>query len=265
MGTRFMSKGKGKNRTVFPIRGSKNKVSKNKFSTKPARTKSTFKVPTLPNDPPKFNDDEDTLFELDNLGNVGGEPVVAFIRDFTGRRSKHKVTLKIKLETEKGKDQKGVDGITYENPLTLSISDSIWQRDESDSMSGGQGQDTLREALDDGKLEVGNGISNSEFEKLLDIWDRWHLNDLKAGTSRQRKIIEEHEDEAKYNKFDKFLDRPVAILEDHDAQPDTETSGFGKDGYKYGSQWLYEPLPDDVIEFVEEIQQKLQPAKDDDN
>jgi len=263
MATRFMSKGKGKNRTVFPLKGSGHKVSKNKFNSKPAKMKSTFKVPTLPNDPPRFNDDEETLFEIDNLGTVSGDPVVAIIRDFTGRRSKHKVTLDIELKRKGDTKQKGVDGKSYENELVLSISDSIWQRDESDSLSGGQGQDTLREALDDGKLEIGNGISDSQFEKLLDIWDRWHLNDLNAGTTIQKEIIEEHEDEKKYDKFDKFLDRPVAILEDFDAQPDTETEGFGEDGYSYGSQWLFEPLPDDVIEFIEEIQDKLEQTKDD--
>ncbi len=206
------------------------------------------RIPTL---------DEDTLLDIDDLGTVSGEPVVGFIRDFTGKRSKHKVTLQVELKTKEG-THKGFDGKEYEDPLELSISDSIWQREETDILSGGQGQDTLREALEDGKLEIGNGISDDEFEELLDIWDKYHLNDLTAGTERQEKIIEEHKDDPKYNKFDKFLDRPRAILEDFDAEPDKETEGFGDEGYSFGSQWLFEPLPENVVDFVEKFKSKLE-------
>lgn len=202
-------------------------------------------------------DEEETLLTVDNFGEVRGEPVVAFIRDFTGRRSKHKVTLDIEIKS-KDREQQGTDGINYEDPLELSISQSIWQRDESDILSGGQGQDTLREALKEGKLEIGNGITEEEFEEFLDIWDKWHLNDLNAGTERQKEIIEEHKDEQKYKKFDEFLDRPKAILEDFDAEPDKETEGFGDEGYSYGSAWLYQPLPQDVIDFVEDFKDKLE-------
>jgi len=206
---------------------------------------------------PTLDEDEDTLLDIDDLGSVSGEPVVAFIRDFSGKRSKHKVTLEIELKN-KDKTQKGVDGNEYEDPLELSISGSIWQRDETDSLSGGQIDDDLREALRDGKLEVGNGISDSEMKELLDIWDKYHLNDLSAGTERQNEIIEENKDKPKYNKFDKFLDRPKAILEDFDAEPDKETEGFGDEGYSYGSAWLFQPLPEDVVDFVEKFKRKLE-------
>jgi len=208
-----------------------------------------FKVPN--------SEEAPTEFAVDDLGTVRGEPVVALIRDFTGTRSRHKVSMDIELKHE-DKSQKGVDGEEYHNPLVLSISDSIWQRDESDILTGGQGQDELRKALKEHKLEIGNGISNKEFEKLLDIWDNYHLNDMKAGTARQNEIIEKHKDEQKYKKYDQFLDRPKAILEDHDAQPDLETKGFGDEGYSYGSSWLYEPLPDDVVDFVKDFKSKLE-------
>jgi hypothetical protein len=252
--TSFITKGKGKNRKVIPM--GKSGMSKRKFKNTPTKMKGNFRVPTLPNDPPRS-----TIDDIDKLGTVSGEPVVAIIRDFTGKRSKHKVTLDIELK-EKDTDQDSWDGTKITNPTELSISDSIWQRDESDILSGGQGQDTLREALENGNLEVGNGITNSEFSKLLDIWDAWHLNDTTAGTRLQTELIEEHEDEAKYKKIDDHFDRSKQILEDFDAQPDTQTEGFGEEGYSYGSQWLFKQIPDHVIEFVEEIQEKLE--QDDD-
>jgi len=47
-----MSKGKGKNRTVFPISKPKG-TSRKRFNNKSTKQKSRFKVPTLPNDPPR--------------------------------------------------------------------------------------------------------------------------------------------------------------------------------------------------------------------
>jgi len=68
MGTAFMSKGKGKNRTVFPIINRKG-TSKNKFNNKinvhHKNDNSRFKVPTLPNDPPKA--DLDTVPKRESL------------------------------------------------------------------------------------------------------------------------------------------------------------------------------------------------------
>ena len=86
MGTRFMSVGKGKDRKAFPITKPKG-TSKTRFNKKPSTTKSRFKVPTLPNDPPRtklnselpdfsinrnnwkleFEDDE-ISFSLDDFG-----------------------------------------------------------------------------------------------------------------------------------------------------------------------------------------------------
>ncbi len=72
MGTRFMSVGKGKDRKAFPLKGSKNKVSKQKFNSKSTTTKSRFKVPTLPNDPPKafLNEKSNRLGDSKTLESV---------------------------------------------------------------------------------------------------------------------------------------------------------------------------------------------------
>ena len=52
MGARFMSVGKGKDRKSFPITKPKG-TSKTRFNKKSTGTKSRFKFPTLPNDPPR--------------------------------------------------------------------------------------------------------------------------------------------------------------------------------------------------------------------
>lgn len=172
---------------------------------------------------------------------VSGEPVIGFINH-------HPVTVGIDLK-EKNQQQKGVDLKLHENPVSLGISASLWNLSRSDITQGGQMQDTLREEFNKGNLKLKSSISRDEFKKFLDIWDRWHLNDLNAGTSKQRKLIEEHKDDPKYANLDKFLDRPKAILTDFKAEPDN--------GYSYGSAWLYEPLPKDVVNFIKMFKSKL--------
>jgi len=62
------------------------------------------------------------------------------------------------------------------------------------------------------------------YRKLLDIWKRWHLNDMRAGCSHQRAMG--------WNR-DEHLGKPCPIC-----------------GYKYGCGWIFEPVPDEVIEWL---------------
>ncbi len=62
---------------------------------------------------------------------------------------------------------------------------------------------------------------------LLDIWERWHLNDMNAECEHQRARGETWET------------NPLAIC------PDC--------GYKLGSAWQYEPLPDSVVNFIRSL------------
>jgi len=171
---------------------------------------------------------------------ISGRPVIGYIKH-------HPVTIEIELREEG--EKKGEDGKFYQNPLVLSIVGNVWNLSRSDINSGGQNEDELREALNNGELKLKENISEKEFEKLLDIWDEWHLNDMNAGTERQKKIIKEHMDDEKYQQLDKFYDRPKAILKDFEADPDN--------GYNWGSAWLYRPLPKDVVDFVRNFENKL--------
>jgi len=172
---------------------------------------------------------------------VSGEPVVGYINH-------HAVTLSIDLK-QKNEEQKGVDLKLHHNIVKLGISAGLWNLSRSDISQGGQMQDTLRDEFNKGNLRLKSSVSRDEFMKFLDIWDRWHLNDLNAGTTKQRELVDEHRDDEKYAQFDTFLDRPKAILMDFKAEPDN--------GYSYGSAWLYEPLPDEVVNFIETFKTKL--------
>lgn len=103
---------------------------------------------------------------------------------------------------------------------------------------------------------------NKAQKALLDIWDKWHLNDMHAGTEKQEAIIEKFKNNAQFKSFDKFLDKPCAILESQGLLIDN--------GYKYGSAWLMRGLPTDLwvevkklcalIEAIEEEEKEALPS-----
>ena len=71
------------------------------------------------------------------------------------------------------------------DPATLSICGNVWNARKSDIINGGQCQDTLRELTEKGVFTKWN-VDPAKFKQLLDIWDRWHLNDLNPACEHQR-------------------------------------------------------------------------------
>lgn len=141
--------------------------------------------------------------------------------DYIGNgRKNNLVEVEIKIsEKEKGK--------------CLSIVGSIWNNRMSDIYTGGQIQDTLKELFPD----------NSKVQRLVEIWDRWHLNDINAGCEHQRKLGWGREQVVHdgYKQWTGHLyesQHPKGVL----CKPCPEC------GYKYGTQWLYEKLPQEIID-----------------
>lgn len=115
--------------------------------------------------------------------------------------------------------------------LELTISGS------ASSGSGGQISEDLRAAAEE------CGIS--DVIELCSIWDRWHLNGLKAGTRAQMTYLETVPTTGRT-----FEGVKAALLE-AGLQPDTNT--LPGSPYSYGSAWLYEPLPVDVATRLETL------------
>lgn len=81
-----------------------------------------------------------------------------------------------------------------------------------------------------------------KFNQFLDVWDKWHLNHMIAGTRAQ----EDYLDTIKNN----FPGYPVSHYEW--ASKELAKVGLNPDnGYFYGHAWLSEELPQEVIEFLE--------------
>jgi hypothetical protein len=83
-----------------------------------------------------------------------------------------------------------------------------------------------------------NEWNDEMMTKLLEIWERWHLNDMKAGTPKQEAFIREWKKENRYD-YTKACDAlaKAGLL-------------YVEHGYKYGSAWLTEEVPQNVIDWL---------------
>lgn len=99
---------------------------------------------------------------------------------------------------------------------------------------------------------------NKEQSRLLEIWEKWHLNDMKAGTPKQEEAIEEFRQ--KNNISGWAYDKEVEYLK--------SIKLYNDKGYKYGTSWLTKKLPDTLEEeiinlcnTIEEIEQEEKQGK----
>jgi hypothetical protein len=158
----------------------------------------------------------------------------------------HRATIEITLQ----KKSKG---------LVLSICGNVWNHIHTDLIQCGQIQDTFKEALNHYEmLSAGDHptftklfVNYKKLRQLLTIWDKWNLNDLNAGCIHQR-----------IAKWDEVkLDDTKPLTQDNMATwttPDKNPKGLLTVpcticGYKYGTAWLLEELPQDIIQFVKEF------------
>ena len=87
------------------------------------------------------------------------------------------------------------------------------------------------------------GADIPEVIALADVWDRWHLNDMRGGTVKQRdhlKVIGYKGD---------YVSAKAALT----------AAGLNPDrGYVYGSAWLYEALPESVLDVWTEAKAAME-------
>lgn len=70
--------------------------------------------------------------------------------------------------------------------------------------------------------------------KLLNIWKNYHLNDLQAGTLKQTIALKECDS---YDYNDRL--ESLNLLNDK--------------GFRYGTDWLFKPIPDSIIEYLHNV------------
>lgn len=155
------------------------------------------------------------------------------VGSYIEHRRRHIVTVEMRITTHTARPDTQRLTINHE-PITN------WSRFAMTSMtrdsrakyahSAGQGREELLRIT-----ECAPGFNVGKLHELYALWDRWHLNDMNAGCVHQppESVVWENEP---YRRVD---------LKNTPPCPDT--------GYRYGSAWLIEPLPSDVIMRAQEL------------
>ena len=91
------------------------------------------------------------------------------------------------------------------------------------------------------------GWSPELVQEFREVWNRWHLNDLKAGSPAQEQYLRDHPVNAVYP--ESHYDKASKALEEAGLNPDP---GYLHEGrpYKYGTRWLREEVPAEVLEWL---------------
>ena len=102
------------------------------------------------------------------------------------------------------------------------------------SASGEISNDSFGQNLDE--MYRLNG-DNYLFRRIYKYWKKYHLNDLRAGTQQQTKILKkclstDYDDRCKF-------------LKEHDLYVDR--------GYTYGTMWLTQMIPKDVVRQIKKL------------
>ncbi|TLD95390.1 hypothetical protein LS71_008260 [Helicobacter jaachi] len=108
--------------------------------------------------------------------------------------------------------------------IGLSFSGNVWNHIQSDIVAGGQCQDTLK----------AYGLID---DKLYQTWEKYHLNTMHAGSPKQETFL-------KQNGIKDFKEACEALK---------KANLYEDNGYRYGSGWLTEKLPKEVLDYVQSI------------
>lgn len=82
-------------------------------------------------------------------------------------------------------------------------------------------------------------------QRIAKVWSSWHLNDMHPGTPKQEAFLRSRD----IHDYDKAVDalKKAGLYIDHLPAVATANGYLVRPSYKYGSQWLYEPIPDDIL------------------
>ena len=96
-----------------------------------------------------------------------------------------------------------------------------------------------------GFSSLAKGWTFGDVAKLRKVWDRWHLNDMRAGSPAQMEFLRANPVTDRRDYFSKASGALAAA----GLNPDPNYLHNGKP-YEYGSAWLRDEVPADVLEFL---------------
>ena len=109
-------------------------------------------------------------------------------------------------------------------------------------------------------IEFAPGWDEEMWYDLLDVWKRWHLNDMRSCCEHQREMgwdkepIDRRFPTSVYGRFYPGQSHPSWNMKVWVHPPHGHlTEPCPVCGYRCGTKWLHEDVPDDVIEFLESL------------
>jgi len=126
-----------------------------------------------------------------------------------------------------------------ENPVTVTIkltddgcftaSGYIYNRLKTDCLCCGQCLDTIKKYMP----------HNKTFNQIYDIWKKYHLNDMNAGSPKQSEIINKYFNDNPFH-YDYDL---VCLALDSLGLLEDDSYIYNNKPYRYGSAWLKTEIP----------------------
>lgn len=87
-----------------------------------------------------------------------------------------------------------------------------------------------------------------DFDRLIEMWRKYHLNDMCTGTDKQSEVLEKEQSKAEQIGVQSYgftYEVKCKILKSHGLLFDR--------GYEYGTRWLIKPIPEDDLKFIHRI------------
>ena len=120
----------------------------------------------------------------------------------------------------------------------FSASGTIWNHLKTDCYCAGQILDEIKELIPNNKL----------FNQIHNIWKKYHLNDMTAGSPKQVEYLKtiQKPDDAEFYTWECEQLKKVNLLHD-------ESYLYDGKPYKYGSAWLTTEIPTEVKQEINNL------------
>lgn len=135
----------------------------------------------------------------------------------------------------------------------FSATADLWNHIHSDILTGGQCFDDLLKDYP----ELGE---NETFAEAYDLWSKYHLNDMRAGTPEQQAAIKEWKAQGHKYSYDDACDylKEIGLYEVPISTIDVKANPYLADKdpnstYKYGHGWLKEEVPEEDVPRIESL------------
>lgn len=130
--------------------------------------------------------------------------------------------------------------------LEFTASGNVWNPKETDIIMGGQCIDTI--------VRMVSKEYKEKAEFIKEMWSRYHLNGMHAGTPAQEALLKQAVRNGELSSYGaNNYEETLSYLEKHGLLYDKSCEGKTEAGYKYGSGWLYEPIPEYDLKAIEEF------------